>query len=511
MDGYTEKMVYLVGAGPGDPGLITLKGMECLSRADVVIYDYLAAPALLAYAPPRSQKIYVGKSASRHTMEQDEINALLIEKARTNGVTVRLKGGDPFVFGRGGEECAALQDAGIPYEIVPGITAGIAAPAYAGIPVTHRGVAASVAFVTGNEDPAKPSTDIAWDHLVKGVDTLVFYMGMGNLPSIVTELLHYGRPSGTPVAVIRWGTKPGQQTVTGTLDSIVDIVNKASVKPPAIIVVGEVVGLRERLSWFEKRPLFGKRIINTRARAQASALSQRLAALGAEMLELPTIEIVPAGSGSTLAEEIADITKYEWIIFTSPNGVETFFDLFFARHGDIRALGKVRFASIGPAGTAALEKYHLQVDVTAEEAVAEGLLRSLRGAVPSWKDMRVLLPRAKKARDILPETLTAWGASVTVATAYTAHRPQESDRAVIESVLRKEYDLITFSSSSTFENFCALFTGEEFSQVASSLRAASIGPITSATIRSHGIVPLVEARTYTIAGLVAAIEGFFNP
>ncbi|MDD5675849.1 MAG: uroporphyrinogen-III C-methyltransferase [Chitinivibrionales bacterium] len=501
--------VFLVGAGPGDSGLITLKGVQCLEKAEVVIYDYLSDPALLEHAPGTAEKIYVGKSASQHTMEQDDINALIVKKARERKIVVRLKGGDPFVFGRGGEECEVLKDAGVLYEVVPGVTAGIAAPAYAGIPVTHRGFASSVAFITGNEDPTKAQTNIRWEHLAKGVDTLVFYMGVGNLPGITAELMKHGRAPETPVAVIRWGTKSTQQTVTGTLDTIVEMVALKGIKPPAITIVGLVVSLRDQLQWFERRPLFGKRIINTRSRAQASALSERLRDLGAVVQELPTIEIDTAASASAMAAPIANIDKYNWIVFTSPNGVEAFFTALLATWGDIRALGNARIASIGPGTSAAINAYRLKVNVTAEEAVAEGLLKSLEAAGP-WTGKTVLLPRAEKARDILPETLQRWGAHVTVAAAYRTVRPTFLDPSIKDAIINNNYDLITFSSSSTFDNFVALFTTEEFSRTAPALKAVSIGPITTTTIRHYGIEPLIEASEHTIPGLVTAIEEYFK-
>jgi uroporphyrinogen III methyltransferase/synthase len=501
--------VYLVGAGPGDPGLLTIKGKDCLQKADVVIYDYLSDPALLMHAPDRAEKIYVGKKASLHTMQQDEINDLLVKKAGEGRVVVRLKGGDPFVFGRGGEECEALLSAGISYEIVPGITSGIAAPAYAGIPVTHRKMASSVAFITGNEDPTKQAAAIHWEHLAHGVDTLVFYMGVANLPAITTELMKHGRSPSTPVAVIRWGTKPKQETIIGTLETIVDLVTKAGIKPPAITVVGEVISLRQSLAWFENRPLFGKRIINTRSRAQASDLTGRLTNLGADVSELPTIDIEPVGENSELAREIASIDKFDWIIFTSPNCVEVFFKLFMKTHRDIRNLGKIRIASIGPGTTAAIEKYCIKTEITAKESIAEGLLSSLK-SVPSWKNVSVLLPRANEARDILPNTLYAWGAVVKVVTAYTTIKPRNSDRGVIEDILSGNYDCITFSSSSTFENFVSLFSAEEFLRIFSSLKAISIGPITSLTIKRHGVNPVMEAKEHTIPGLVAAIQEYFK-
>jgi uroporphyrinogen III methyltransferase / synthase len=335
-------------------------------------------------------------------------------------------------------------------------------------------------------------------------------MGVGNLQGIAAELMKYGRSPQTPVAVIRWGTKSSQQTVIGTLSTIVDIVNKAAITPPAITVVGDVVALRDRLQWFETRPLFGKRIVITRSRAQASVLSNLLAALGADVVELPTIAIEPAGKGSALARAVAEIDKYNWIVFTSPNGVDAFFNLLMALRGDIRALGGLRIASIGPGTTAAIGAYRLKVDVTAEEAVAEGLIRSLRGAYP-WENARVLLPRAEQARDILPATLKAWGASVTVVPAYKTIRPGNSDRTLIDDILKDAYDLITFTSSSTFENFVALFSDEELSRIRTSLKAASIGPVTSATIRRSGIEPRVEAGVHTIPGLTAAIEEYLAP
>lgn len=501
--------VYLVGAGPGDPGLITVKGAQLLSKADVVIYDYLSDPALLAHAPVSAERIYVGKSGSSHTLEQDEINALIVKKGLQGKNVVRLKGGDPFVFGRGGEECEALVAAGIPYEVVPGITSGIAAPAYAGIPVTHRKMASSVAFITGNEDPTKSSTSLRWEHIAKGVDTLVFYMGVGNLPAITHELIKQGRSPATPVAVIQWGTKAAQKTVCGTLSSIVQMVAKAGVTPPAITVVGEVVGLRGKIDWFEKRPLFGKRIINTRTRTQASELSSRLSVLGAETIEMPTIEIQPAKKGGSLDRALNGMGKYDWVVFTSPNGVESFFNLLVQNKGDVRALGKVRIASIGPGTTAAIGRYWVKVDCTAEEAVAEGLIRSMKAFGP-WKGRKILFPRAEKARDILPSTLREWGAVVTVVPAYRTVRPRLADRSAVDHIMNGKYDLITFSSSSTFENFVSFFTKKEFARIAPALKAASIGPVTSNTIKASGITPLVEAKDHSIPGLVSAIKEYFQ-
>ena len=325
-------------------------------------------------------------------------------------------------------------------------------------------------------------------------------MGVGNLPAITAELKKFGRKPSTPVAVIRWGTKTSQRTVTGTLDTIVAIVNDAQIKPPAITIVGDVVALRDRLSWFENRPLFGKRIISTRTREQASALSSQLSELGAEVIELPTISIAPAVKGSALETELSHLNSYDWIIFTSPNGVTVFFDMLLKEKGDVRALGNARIASIGPGTSAAISSYHVRAEITAEDAVAEGLLRSLQ-AVPDWKNKKILLPRAETARDILPETLKSWGAVVTVVAAYRTMPSDTVDRAIIDDILKSDYDLITFSSSSTFENFIALFNYEEQIIIKQSLQAASIGPVTTATIKNFGIAPVVEANNIRLPAL----------
>ncbi|MFW6239633.1 MAG: uroporphyrinogen-III C-methyltransferase, partial [Thermodesulfobacteriota bacterium] len=325
----TSGKVFLIGAGPGDPGLITVRGRDCIAEADVVVYDYLAAPALLRHARPGAEMIYVGKKGGDHTLSQEGINALLVEKAGAGHVVARLKGGDPYIFGRGGEEAEALVDAGVPFEVVPGVTSGVAAAAYAGIPLTHRDHTTAVAFVTGHEDPNKAESTIDWPALARGVGTLVFFMGVGNLPKIVDQLVQNGRDPETPVALIRWGTTPKQVTVSGALSDIVEKVRAAGLKAPAITVVGGVVGLRERLGWFEKRPLLGRRVVVTRARHQASELVERLAALGADTLECPTIQVVPPSDWTALDEALAALAAYDWIIFTSVNGVRFFFERLF--------------------------------------------------------------------------------------------------------------------------------------------------------------------------------------
>lgn len=500
--------VYLVGAGPGDPSLITLRAIECLKIADVVIYDFLASPVLLNYADKNTEMIYVGKQAGNHTLNQEDIIKLIIQKAKQGLDVVRLKGGDPFVFGRGGEECLALKQKEILFEVIPGITAGISVPCYAGIPVTHRKLASSVAFITGHEDPTKSDSSINWEHLAKGVDTLVFYMGVSNLPLITSELTANGLSADTPVAVIRWGTKPSQQTITGTLDTIVDIAKKKRIKPPSIIIVGKVVNLSEDLTWFEKRPLFGRRIINTRSRDQASMLTKPLADLGAEVIELPTIEIVAEPENSPLKDKVDNIKTYDWLIFTSPNGVDAFFKMFLNYYNDIRELGKVKIASIGPGTSSTIKLYNINVDITAKKAVAEGLIAELETA-DSWHNKRVLLPRAKEARDVLPDTLSSWGAQVDVVAAYETIKPVDINRSTLQDIIENRYDLITFSSSSTFNNFTGLFDKETLPNVLKNFKAVSIGPITTSTMNNFGIKPLIEASEHTIPGLIRAIKEYF--
>ena len=502
-------MVYLIGAGPGDPELITVRGRECLGRADVVVYDYLADRSLLDHVPSGAERIYVGKRAGRHTMKQDEINELLVRKSREGGVVVRLKGGDPFVFGRGGEECEVLREHGCGYEVVPGVTAGVAAPACAGIPVTHRADASSVAFITGHEDPRKGQSAINWEHLARGVDTLVFYMGVGNLESIARRLIDAGREPDTPAACIRWGTKPAQETVSGTLESIAGEVSRAGLRPPAVTVVGSVCALREKLAWFEKRPLFGRRIVNTRSRTQASRLSGPLRELGAEVIELPTIAIEPDPPGGELDRSLERIDTFDWIVFTSPNAVSIFFERLLGMHGDVRALGRARIAAIGPGTGAAIAAFHLRVDIVARRAVAEGLVDELRG-VGDWSTQRVLLPRAAKAREVLPEFLRGAGADVVVVPAYTTRPTEGESGEVVNRILDDEYDCITFTSSSTVEHFAEMVGEEDFCRVAPALRAAAIGPITASTLRSRGVEPLVEAREHTLPGLVAALKEYYE-
>src|SRR5829696_8644131 len=501
-------MIYLIGSGPGDPGLFTLKGVECLKQADAVVYDRLAPKELLAYARPDAELIYVGKRPGEPSMPQEEINALLVELGGAEKTVVRLKGGDPYVFGRGGEEALALAEAGLPFEVVPGVTSGIAAPAYAGIPVTHRGVSTSVAFITGHEDPAKGESDVDWARLASGAETLVLYMGVGRLESICVELIAAGRDPETPVACVRWGTLPEQRTVTGTLENIAEKVAEANLKPPAITVIGDVVGLREEgIDWFERKPLFGRRVVVTRARAQAGELSRRLEALGAKVLEFPTIEIRPPEDFEPLDEAIRNLGSFDWVVFTSVNGVESFVKRL-RHHGlDLRTVPRqARVAAIGPATAERVEEAGLRVDVTPEEYKAEALIEALAGKALEGK--RVLIPRAKVAREVLPEKLREAGAEVVVPPAYEAVPSSEGKEQLKELLENGEVDCITFTASSTVENLVRAFGGET-RQLLSETRVACIGPITARTASKHGIRVDAEAEEYTIPGLVSTVVGLF--
>ncbi|TDA69346.1 MAG: uroporphyrinogen-III C-methyltransferase [Clostridia bacterium] len=501
--------VYLVGAGPGDAGLLTLKGKEALEQADVVIYDRLVNVKLLNLAPPAAELIYVGKSPERHTLRQDEINALLVEKARAGLRVVRLKGGDPFVFGRGGEEIQTLAEAGIPYRVVPGITSAIAAPAYAGIPLTHRHFTSSVAFITGNEEPGKEDSSIAWDKLATGAGTLVFLMGVQNLPRIATELVRHGRSLQTPVAVIYRGTTPEQRVVEGTLADIADRVAAAGITNPATIIVGEVAGLREKLAWAERQELFGRRVLVTRARHQASILTRELEALGAEAVEVPVIKFTAPGDAYAAVDRAMEqIATYAWLIFTSANGVDFFFRRFLAeKQRDIRELGTARLAAIGPQTAACLRRLGLRVDCQAREYRAEGLFEEL--ARFGVEGRKLLLARAEVAREVLPDSLRSLGATVDEVPVYRTLPAAENAPALRELLAIHRIDAVTFTSSSTAYNFAAL-AGGDVKELMRGVAAVSIGPVTSQALKDIGLAPTVEASEYTIPGLVRALVNYFQ-
>ncbi|MGZ6975792.1 MAG: uroporphyrinogen-III C-methyltransferase [Acidimicrobiia bacterium] len=479
--------VYLVGAGPGDPGLLTRRGAELLALADVVVYDRLAHPALLDLAPSSAERVNVGKAPGAVEMDQDGINALLVDRGAAGRTVVRLKGGDPFVFGRGGEEAEALAAAGVAFEVVPGITSAIAAPAYAGIPVTHRGLSTHVTVVTGHEDPAKGTTDTDWAALAGAGGTLVILMGAGHIGDIATRLIDGGRAPDTPVAAVRWGTLPSQRTIRATLATVAD----AGVRAPSAIVVGKVAALD--LAWFEARPLFGRTIVITRAREQASALRVRLELLGAEVIELPTIELEP------LEFALPDLGAYEWIVLTSANGVDALFDRGLAPAGlDARALASLQVAAIGPGTTAALARRGIRADLVPERFVAESLLEAF--PKPKLEGASVLLARAEQARDVLPEGLADLGYDVDVLAVYRTVRAEPAPEA-LERVRAGAIDAITFTSSSTVSGFCDLVGPLPEPQP----QAISIGPVTSRTAAARGIRVDAEADPHSIDGLVEAL------
>ena len=504
----SKGVVYLVGAGPGDAKLITVKGLECIQKSDTIIYDRLVNMRLLAFAPAGAEIIYVGKSPERHTLGQSEINQLLVDKAISGKTVTRLKGGDPFVFGRGGEEAEVLSEAGVAFEIVPGVTSAIAAAAYAGIPVTHRDFTSTLAIITGNEDPLKEDSSIDWAKISTGAGTLVFLMGMANLPHITKQLMDNGRSPETPAAVVRWGTRPQQRTLVGTLADISRKAASEGFSNPAIIIVGEVVSLREKLNWFEKKPLFGKRILVTRSREQASVLSEALEILGAEPLEFPMISVADPEDYKPLDLAINDLANYKWIIFTSVNGVEHFFRRLRYNHKDIRDLYGAKLCAIGPKTKEALEKYGLIVDCVPNEFRAEEILKVLQGKVAAGD--KILLPRADIARKMLPEALTGLGARVDEVTAYRTLPGAGQAELILEMLKNREINVITFTSSSTVRNFVNMLGAGDINSLLSGVTVACIGPVTAATAGELGVRVDLVAEEYTIEGLVSAILKYFN-
>ena len=498
-------MVYLVGAGPGDYRLITLKGKECLEKADVVICDYLADKRLLAFAPENVEYIYVGKKAGNHAMRQENISQLIADKAKEGKCVVRLKGGDPFVFGRGGEEAEVLKNNGVKFEIVPGVTSAIAAPAYAGIPVTNRKVAVSFAVVTGHEDPTKGKSDINWEKLSTAVDTLVFLMGVGNLPHITSQLIKYGRSADTPAALVRWGTKAQQEVLITTVGKAAEDVIKHNLKPPAVFVVGNVVNLRSTIQWFDNKPLFGKNILITRARSQASKLTTALEELGANCIEAPAIKISPPDDNYvSLDNAITRIHDYDWIIFTSTNGVERFFARLNEKNLDARCLSNAKIAAIGTATADKLKNYGIMADKIPTMFKAEGILEVLQNDIQ--KGSKVLIPRAQKAREALPIGLRQMGAIADVAETYCTKMADTNKDDIKDLLKNNQIDMVTFTSSSTVENLLKLIDGEK--TLLNNVKTAVIGPITAKTCKNNGLKVDIEADVYTIDGLVNKIKNF---
>jgi uroporphyrinogen III methyltransferase/synthase len=491
--------VYLVGAGPGDPGLLTARALELIATADVVLYDRLIPASALAGARADAQLVYVGKEGGGPSMAQDQIERTLLDHARAGRTVVRLKGGDPFVFGRGGEEAETLLDAGIPFEIVPGVTAGVAAPAYAGIPVTHREAASAVAFVTGHEDPAKPESALDWAELARFPGTLVVYMGVRQLGAIAERLLAGGRAGDEPAAVVERGTLPDQHVVVGTLETMAARAAAEDVRAPAIAVFGPVAALHDRLRWFERRPLAGLTVAVTRARAQSSGLATRLRSLGAGVVETPAIRIVPIESPAP------DLEPYDLVCLTSPNGVRLLFERLAAAGRDARALAGTRVAAIGPGTAAALREHGVIADIVPERFVAEGLVEALADVPVS----HALIARAAEARDVLPEALRARGAAVDVLALYETVAEPLSETEITAA---RAADYVTFTSSSTVRFFFDA-VGDVESASADSIevpvsprpRLVSIGPVTSAALRERGVEPDVEADRHDVDGVIEAL------
>jgi uroporphyrinogen III methyltransferase/synthase len=495
---------YLIGAGPGDLGLVTLRAKQCIEQAEIIVYDYLCNPDMLNWAPESAEIIYAGKKAGAHTLKQDEINALLVEKTGAGKQVVRLKGGDPFLFGRGAEEAEALASAGLAFEIVPGVTSAIAAPAYAGIPITHRGKNSHVTFFTGHEDPSKEESTIDFRALAKLGGTQVMLMGVERMESIAREMIAHGVRPDLPVALVRWGTTGRQRTLIGDLQNIARRIAESEFEAPAVAIFGEVVALREQLSWYELRPLFGKRIVVTRTRRQAGVLSEQLRLLGADVIELPTIRIEPPTDLRAFAELVQDAHSYDWIVFTSPNGVAAFFEMFFKLYDDAREIGGAQIAAIGPATAQRVKDFHLKVDLQPEEFVAEAVAREFKKQ-GNIENLKILLARAQEARDLLPKELEASGAIVDVAVAYHTVAETDDKTGARARLQENGADMITFTSSSTVENYLAL--GLKWP---AGMRVASIGPVTSSTARNRGLTIDVEARRHDVPGLVDAIRQFYQ-
>jgi uroporphyrinogen III methyltransferase/synthase len=497
--------VYLVGAGPGDPGLLTLRGAELLKRAEVVVYDALVNGDLLRLAPKEAEFIYGGKRSKDHAIPQEGLNDLLVAKAKAGKTVVRLKGGDPYTFGRGGEEAEELARAGVPFEVVPGISSITAVPNYAGIPITHRDFCSSFTVVTGHEDPTKAETQVDWAQVAKTSGTKIVLMGVERIGRIAEELRQHGMPPSTPVAMVRWGTTGRQQSVEGTLETIGSVVEKSGFTSPAVAVIGGVVGLRKRLNWFEARPFFGQRMVVTRTREQASQLSGLLVEKGADVLEIPTIRIGDPTNRANIADAMLALGEYDWLVFTSPNGVDRFFDMFFRAFDDIRALGHMKFAAVGPATAARLKALHLRVDVMPQEYVASKVAHAM-AAFEDVDNLRVLVLRAEVANPDLPQELEALHAIVDDVACYKTEPETEDLNGAAARFLESGADWITFTSASTVENFHARFDLPKVLALFPNTRLASIGPETTKAIEALGLNAAVEAKEHNIPGLVNAVE-----
>jgi uroporphyrinogen III methyltransferase/synthase len=498
-------MVYLVGAGPGDVGLITVRGAELLARANVVVYDALSNPDLLRLAPKTAEFIFGGKRAKEHIIPQSEINRLLVNKAKEGKIVVRLKGGDPYVFGRGGEEAEALADARVPFEVVPGVSSFVAVPTYAGIPVTHREHSSKLSIITGHEDPTKEGASIDWRQVAQEPGTKVIMMGTERIGQIAERLIAGGMARETPVAMVSWGTLGRQHSIEGTLATIADVAAKTHFAPPSVAIVGDVVKLRKKLNWFESRPLFGKRIVVTRTREQASELSRRLQELGADVLEIPTIKIVKPTNTENVIDALLELNSYDWLVFTSPNGVTAFFDIFFKRFQDARDLGSARIAAIGPATAAKVQEYHLQVDLMPEEYVSSKIAAAFKKH-ESIENLKLCLLRAEVANPDLPKSLEGLGAIVDDIAIYKTVPETEDLTGAAAKLLAGGADWLTFMSSSSVEHFHARFDLPKLLKQFPKIKTATIGPETSKALAALGLKPTTEAKPHTLDGLVAALK-----
>ncbi len=495
----------MVGAGPGDIGLLTVKGLRCLQRADVVIYDFHLNAQILNYIDHDAEFIYAGKRGGHHTMTQDEINSVIVEKAKEGKKVCRLKGGDPFVFGRGGEEAEALESAGIPFEVVPGISSAVAAPAYAGIPLTHRKYSSTFAVIPGYEDTTKENSAIDWSKLATGVGTLVFLMAVKNIEEVARKLVENGRPKSTPVAIVRWGTRPEQVTLTGTLENIAELVKEKDIRPPAAMVVGEVVKLRDKLRWYEDRPLFGQRVMVTR---EHSGGFERLEDLGAEVMEFPTIRTVPVDDYTEVDRCINGIERYDWIVLTSGNGVRYFFERLRALEKDIRELKGIKISAVGEKTAAAISKYGILVDMVPESFRAEGLVKAFtdyyRDRQDGLKDMHILLPRAEKAREVFPDKIRGLGAHIDVPPLYKAVKPDIHGKRMQRFLRERKITIATFTSAATFHNFCDIM-GDEAIDYLKDVAIAVIGPVTKKAIEEKGLKVSIMPEKSTVDAMIHEI------
>jgi len=496
--------VYLVGAGPGDTGLLTLRGAELLGRADVVVYDALVNSALLELARPEAEIIYGGKRAKDHVISQDELNQLLIAKAREGKTVVRLKGGDPYVFGRGGEEAEQLADANVAFEVVPGVSSFVALPNYAGVPLTHREFCSRLTLVTGHEDPTKETSTIDWAQVAKTPGTKVIMMGTDRIGEIAAILVRHGMDPATPIAMVRWGTTGRQESIDGTLANIAEVLQKAKMGAPTVAVIGEVVKLRTKLNWFERRPLFGQRVVVTRSREQAGQLADCLQELGAEILQVPTIKLAPPTCREDVVDAMLELNAYDWLVFTSPNGVTTFFDYFFRQFHDLRDIGGCRIAAVGPATARKLKELHLQVDLMPDEALAASIAEAF-AEFESIENLLICLLRAEVANRELPAALEAMGAIVDDIACYKTVPETEDPGGAAAKLFESGADWVLFTSGSTVEHFHARFDLPVLLKKFPHMRIASIGPETSKTLAGLGLTPNIEAKKHTIDGLIEAL------